>query len=173
MSQKYALVTLHRPSNVDSEEGVRLLLKVLNGVSELIPVVFPIHPRSRQKIAEMGLSDELESIPGIKLTDPLGYFDFQKLVAESAFVLTDSGGIQEETTFLRKPCLTLRPNTERPSTIDIGTNVLLPFEVDAILPYVHSVLDGRFKKGEIPNLWDGHATERVLERVSEYFENGF
>lgn len=172
-NQNYALVTLHRPSNVDSESGVKLLLKVLNAVSELITVVFPIHPRSRQKIDEMGLSNELESIPGIKLTEPLGYFDFQKLIAQSQFVLTDSGGIQEETTFLRKPCLTLRPNTERPSTIEIGTNVLLPFQVEAILPYVHSVLEGKFKKGRIPHLWDGHATERVLARVTEYFENDF
>jgi UDP-N-acetylglucosamine 2-epimerase (non-hydrolysing) len=103
----------------------------------------------------------------------LGYFDFQKLVRESKFVLTDSGGIQEETTFLQKPCLTLRPNTERPSTVEIGTNALLPFDVEAINPIIESVMNGTFKTGKIPKLWDGAASERVLKRIDEYLENGW
>lgn len=169
---KFALVTLHRPSNVDTPQGVDMLLNILEAVAGRVSIVFPIHPRTRQKIEEMGFSDRLKAIVGLRCTDPLGYFDFQKLIADSLFVLTDSGGIQEETTFLRKPCLTLRPNTERPSTLNIGTNMLLPFDVNAILPIVDSILAGKFKEGIIPSLWDGHATERVLKRIDAYFENG-
>lgn len=169
----YALVTIHRPSNVDTEEGVTLLLEILEGVAKKIPLIFPMHPRTRLRIGAMGLDERLKAIPMLQLTDPLGYFDFQKLVAESVFVLTDSGGIQEETTWLRKPCLTLRPNTERPSTIDEGTNVLLPFSPAAIMPYVDAILAGKFKQGSIPGFWDGEATGRVLNRIEQYFENGY
>ena len=107
------------------------------------------------------------------MTEPQGYFDFQKLIAESAYVITDSGGIQEETTFLRKPCLTLRPNTERPSTVEIGTNTLLEFDVDAIVGVAALIANGTYKAGEVPRLWDGLATRRVLARISDFFENGY
>lgn len=170
---EYALATLHRPSNVDSEVGVNLLIEILRAVSGLIPVVFPIHPRTQKKIESLGLDADFKAIPNLISTGPMGYFDFQKLISDARFVLTDSGGIQEETTFLRKPCLTLRPNTERPSTIDVGTNILLPFDVEAILPIVRSILEGDFKKGEIPKYWDGHASQRVLQRVVSFFENGY
>jgi UDP-N-acetylglucosamine 2-epimerase (non-hydrolysing) len=103
---------------------------------------------------------------------PLSYFDFQKLVADCRLVLTDSGGIQEETTFLRKPCLTLRPNTERPSTLTIGTNTLLPFKTEKIMKAVDAVLSGNYKTGEIPHLWDGKATERVMERLVQFLDSG-
>lgn len=170
---QFVLITLHRPSNVDTEEGVRMLLSVLKAAATYFTLVFPIHPRTRNKIAEMGLNPEFDAIENLVLTEPLGYFDFQKLVADCAFVLTDSGGIQEETTFLRKPCLTLRPNTERPSTIDLGTNVLLPFDVNAITPFIDSIVEGSFKKGEVPAYWDGKATERVMARIDAFLNNGF
>ena len=170
---KFAVVTLHRPSNVDSDSGVRMLIKVLKQVSAFMPLVFPIHPRTRKKITELGLAEELKNIEEINLIDPLGYFDFQKLVTECAFVLTDSGGIQEETTYLRKPCLTLRPNTERPSTIELGTNVLLPFDVSAIIPIIEDIVSGNFKKGLIPEYWDGYATERIMTRIDSFFNTGY
>ena len=170
---KFILVTLHRPSNVDTEAGVRMLLNVLKAAGSYFTLVFPIHPRTRKKIAEMGLNAEFESITNLVLTEPLGYFDFQKLVSECTFVLTDSGGIQEETTYLRKPCLTLRPNTERPSTIEIGTNVLLPFDVDAIIPIIEQIIAGNFKKGRVPKYWDGRTTERIMTRIDSFFNNGF
>ena len=172
-TEKFILVTLHRPSNVDTETGVRMLLNVLKSASSYFTLVFPIHPRTRNKIEQMGLKSELDGIENLVLTEPLGYFDFQKLVANCAIVLTDSGGIQEETTFLQKPCLTLRPNTERPSTIEVGTNVLLPFDVNAITPYIDDIIAGRFKKGIIPEYWDGKATERIMARIDSYFNNGF
>ena len=170
---KFALVTLHRPSNVDSNSGVRMLIKVLKEASAFMPLVFPIHPRTRKKITELGLDNDLKAIEEITLIDPLGYFDFQKLVSECTFVLTDSGGIQEETTYLRKPCVTLRPNTERPSTIELGTNVLLPFDVNAIIPIIEDIVSGNFKKGLVPDYWDGHATERIMARIDSFFNMGY
>jgi UDP-N-acetylglucosamine 2-epimerase (non-hydrolysing) len=121
---------------------------------------------------EFSIDSDFNSINGLTILPPLSYFDFQKLVSDSRFVLTDSGGIQEETTFLRKPCLTLRPNTERPSTITIGSNTLLPFEPDKIMHAVDSILKGNYKKGEIPHLWDGKATERVMKRLVEFLDSG-
>jgi UDP-N-acetylglucosamine 2-epimerase (non-hydrolysing) len=168
----FALVTIHRPSNVDSSEGLKMLLNVLKATAEQTPIVFPMHPRTRNSLEKHGMAGEMESISRLKLCGPLGYFDFQKLVSESKFVLTDSGGIQEETTFLQKPCLTLRPNTERPSTVEIGTNVLLPFDVAAISPIIESIVEDTFKAGQVPALWDGAASKRVLQRISEFFENG-
>lgn len=168
----FALVTIHRPSNVDSEEGLKMLIQILQEVGARIPIVFPIHPRTRKQISELGFDSELEKIDKLVLTGPLGYFDFQKLVKSCKFVLTDSGGIQEETTFLQKPCLTLRPNTERPSTTEIGSNVLLPFSIEKIMPIVAQVMDGTYKKGEVPALWDGFATERILDRIELFFNQG-
>ncbi|MFN2429465.1 MAG: non-hydrolyzing UDP-N-acetylglucosamine 2-epimerase [Cryomorphaceae bacterium] len=170
---KFALVTIHRPSNVDSKAGMEMLLNVLRLLDESVTAVFPIHPRTEKNIAKFGLKDEFERLNRLVLLEPLSYFDFQKLVKESAFVLTDSGGIQEETTFLKKPCLTLRPNTERPSTTAKGTNVLLPFDVSEIEPFVADILNGNFKSGEIPAYWDGQATERVLKRIEDFFNGGF
>jgi len=171
--ESFALVTLHRPSNVDSDSGVKMLIEVLKQVSGFMPLVFPIHPRTQNKITKLGLEGELKSIKGITLIDPLGYFDFQKLISECSFVLTDSGGIQEETTYLRKPCLTLRPNTERPSTIDLGTNVLLAFDVNAIVPIIEEIMSGKYKKGSIPEYWDGRATERIMARIDAFFNTGY
>lgn len=170
--EEYALITIHRPSNVDNRSGVNMLLKILQKVGEQIQAVFPIHPRTKKQILDLGFENEFYAIPNIQFIEPLGYFDFQKLVANAHFVLTDSGGIQEETTYLQIPCLTLRPNTERPITIDMGTNVLLPFDVNDIRPIIADIIAGKFKKGKIPKFWDGQATQRVLERIENFFNTG-
>jgi UDP-N-acetylglucosamine 2-epimerase (non-hydrolysing) len=170
--QPFALVTLHRPGNVDSEQGLNRILEVLDCVTDKIRVIFSAHPRTKSRLKSFGMEDKLNRISDLKVLPPLGYFDFQKLLGACTFVLTDSGGIQEETTFLQKPCLTLRPNTERPVTIETGTNTLLPFEMSRIDEAVTEILEGKYKSGSIPRLWDGEATERVLERISSYFETG-
>ncbi|MCZ4409294.1 UDP-N-acetylglucosamine 2-epimerase (non-hydrolyzing) [Cryomorphaceae bacterium 1068] len=168
----FALVTIHRPSNVDSREGLLLVLDVLRELSKRVKIVFTAHPRTTKRMEEFGIADDFAAIDGLTILPPLSYFDFQKLVADCRLVLTDSGGIQEETTFLRKPCLTLRPNTERPSTLTVGTNTLLPFETARIMTSVEAVLSGNYKNGEIPHLWDGKATERVMERLVQFLEIG-
>lgn len=169
---EFVLVTIHRPSNVDSVEGLILVLNVLNELSKKIKIVFTAHPRTKNRMKEFAIADNFSSIEGLTILPPLSYFDFQKLVSDCRFVLTDSGGIQEETTFLRKPCLTLRPNTERPSTLTIGTNTLLPFETQKIMAATDAILRGDYKKGEIPHLWDGKATERVMERLVQFLDSG-
>lgn len=168
----YALVTIHRPGNVDSPESLELVADILEETAAKLLVVFPVHPRTLNKMKEFGLADRFEKTPGLKLISPQGYFDFQRLIASSKFVLTDSGGIQEETTYLNKPCLTLRPNTERPVTIELGSNMLLPFDPSQIQDQIDQILSGKFKRSETPRFWDGKATERVLERISSYFELG-
>lgn len=169
---EYALATIHRPSNVDTAEGLETTLSVLGMTAEKLPVVFAAHPRTLARMEALGLRGAFDDVRGLKMIPAQGYFDFQKLVRESRFVLTDSGGIQEETTYLGKPCLTLRPNTERPITVTRGTNTLLEFDLAAIEPVIDSILEGTYKKGRVPELWDGRATERVLQRVEEFFEPG-
>lgn len=165
--QEFVLMTMHRPATVDFKEGLEKLLKILTKVSELRPIIFPIHPRTRARFESFGLMEELTDLKNVVLADPMGYFSFQKLIHSCKYVLTDSGGIQEETTFRRVPCLTLRPNTERPSTVDLGTNTLVPFDVDIILGLVDQIESDTYKSGEIPPLWDGHATERIVSVLSE------
>jgi UDP-N-acetylglucosamine 2-epimerase (non-hydrolysing) len=165
--QPYALVTIHRPSNVDSKSSLSNVVQLLREISSDITVVFPVHPRTQNHLIKFELFEILKYHPGIVLTEPLGYFDFQKLIKESAFVLTDSGGVQEETTFRQIPCLTLRPNTERPVTCQLGTNTLVPFDIPIILDYITQIKNGQFKIGQIPPLWDGHSTQRVLEIIAD------
>ncbi len=164
---EFVLMTIHRPSNVDSEEGLNKLLELLQYLEGKMKVVFPIHPRTTQRIKDFGLEAEFNNLESLIRTEPMNYFNFQKLVADCKCVLTDSGGIQEETTFRQKACLTLRENTERPSTVDIGTNTLVPFDVETIKSYLNSIIDGSYKSGEIPTLWDGKATERILAFLSK------
>lgn len=159
----FALMTMHRPATVDHKEGLTRLIDIIDHITREHDLVFPIHPRTRAKLKQFGLESRVESNKRLILTEPLDYFAFQKLTAECRFVITDSGGIQEETTFRRIPCLTLRPNTERPSTVEIGTNELVPFDVELVRNKINSILEGSFKKGSIPPYWDGHSTERVLE----------
>ena len=170
---KYILTTLHRPSNVDHKSNAKLLVDLLLRLTSHGPILFPMHPRTKKRLNDLNLLAEIAQHPRIFITGPAGYFDFQKMVKESKLVLTDSGGIQEETTYLSKPCLTLRENTERPSTIEIGTNELLPFNIEAIEQKVKDVVQGKSKRGQIPKYWDGQATKRVLDRIEAYFEQGY
>lgn len=165
-SGKFCLVTMHRPATVDFKEECDKLITLLTKTSETYNIVFPIHPRTQKNLEKFGLFDTLKNNPKIHLLGPLGYLDFQNLVSNSAFCLTDSGGIQEETTYLQVPCITLRPNTERPSTIDIGTNTLMDFELDKVFATINSITNGSYKKGEIPPLWDGKASWRIAEAIS-------
>ena len=163
----FILVTLHRPSNVDSSEGQAKIMRLFAYLSEKYTIVFPIHPRTRKNFeASDNVAQWLEN-GNLHLLDPLGYFDFQSLVKHADLILTDSGGIQEESTYRQVPCLTLRENTERPITVDLGTNTLVPFDESLILSLIDEIHHGTYKKGEIPPLWDGKATERILAAISK------
>jgi UDP-N-acetylglucosamine 2-epimerase (non-hydrolysing) len=159
----HVLMTIHRPATVDVPEHLSELLDLIADVCRTRKVVFPIHPRTVKNIEAFGLKSKCDAIKGLVLTEPLDYFAFQKLIATCAFILTDSGGIQEESTYRQVPCLTLRPNTERPSTVTIGSNELVPLDMDAVRKAIARIENGSYKKGEIPPLWDGHATERIVE----------
>jgi UDP-N-acetylglucosamine 2-epimerase (non-hydrolysing) len=159
----FVIMTMHRPATVDSSEGLRKLVAIIKLITADYKLVFPIHPRTVNKLKEEGLYDDLENISNLILSQPLDYLSFQKLISACSFVVTDSGGIQEETTYMQKPCLTLRPNTERPVTVDVGSNLLIPFEVDILKDKIEDIRNGLHKKGEIPPLWDGHSTERIFE----------
>jgi UDP-N-acetylglucosamine 2-epimerase (non-hydrolysing) len=154
--ERYALVTLHRPANVDDSATLKSLLDSLLEVNQDLSVVFPSHPRTRQRIADFGLNAEQ-----LQLLDPLPYLDFLNLQSRATVVITDSGGIQEETTFLGVPCLTLRENTERPITVSLGTNVLVGRDPDKLRSELRLVIAGKGKRGTVPPLWDGHAAERI------------
>ena len=165
LKNEYVLVTIHRPSNVDTKEKLYIVLDVLKYLSQKRQVVFPVHPRTQKRFSEFGLLEKLNNITNIIKTEPLSYFDFQNLIKHCKFVLTDSGGIQEETTFRQKPCLTLRNNTERPVTVDIGTNILITFA--QAKKEIDKLESGTFKQGKIPPLWDGKSTERIMEIISK------
>jgi len=166
----YVLMTMHRPATVDHEEGLKKLIEIIEFITTRFHLVFPIHPRTTAKLEQFELTGRIKNNQKLILTEPLDYFSFQKLTAACRFVITDSGGIQEETTFRKVPCLTLRPNTERPSTITIGTNELVSFDVDAVKSKIDSITGGTFKKGAIPPLWDGNATQRILQVCLKLFE---
>ncbi len=161
--RKFAVVTLHRPSNVDHAGTLSSILDAFQRVANDMAIVFPMHPRTRKNIAALGLGGRLESIRGLLTPEPLGYLDFLKLTAESALVLTDSGGIQEETTILGVPCLTLRENTERPVTITQGTNRLTQPRCEAILASYEEIKKNPPPANRRPELWDGHAAERIAD----------
>jgi UDP-N-acetylglucosamine 2-epimerase (non-hydrolysing) len=158
LPERYALVTLHRPSNVDDRTALRNLLGSLLEIAEQLPVVFPIHPRTRQRISEFGISVEK-----LKLTDPVPYIEFLALQQRAAVVITDSGGIQEETTYLGVPCLTMRSNTERPVTVSSGTNILIGQDKTKLQMEIEKICNGKAKAGTIPPLWDGHAGDRIAD----------
>jgi len=160
LPERYALVTLHRPSNVDDSASLRSILKSLLDVNEQLEVVFPVHPRTRQRIEQFGID-----IEKLHLLEPLPYIEFLSLQQRAAVVITDSGGIQEETTYLGVPCLTLRSNTERPVTVSMGTNVLVGQDLGLLNSELARILEGKAKKGSIPPLWDGHAGERIAEAL--------
>lgn len=164
--RQYAVVTLHRPSNVDCPERLTSILHGLQDLGRRMPVVFAAHPRTRQRLRELGLDGTQHGTPLI-FTDPLPYLAMLSLVDASRIVLTDSGGLQEETTALRVPCLTLRENTERPITVELGSNRLVGWRSDAIEEAVEKVLSGPERYGQVPELWDGHAAERIAVHVKE------
>lgn len=158
----YILMTMHRPANVDTPEGLSSILQIIADATPHKKVVFPIHPRTRSNIERLGLSEQLHGLSGLLLTEPQGYLEFLNLMENAALVVTDSGGIQEETTYLQVPCLTFRDSTERPVTVELGTNQLLAdLDPATVREKVQEVLEGRTKKGVIPPLWDGHAAERI------------
>ena len=159
---RYALVTLHRPSNVDDPDRLRSILTSMIEISKQLPVVFPVHPRTRQRIAQFGLDPS-----GLQFCEPVPYLEFLALQARAQIVITDSGGIQEETTFLGVPCLTMRNNTERPVTIELGTNILVGDDLEKLRAEFTNVLEGRRKQGAIPPLWDGHASERIAHVLKD------
>lgn len=162
LPERYALVTLHRPANVDDSPTLKRLLQSLLEVNRDLAVIFPAHPRTRQRISDFGLNAEQ-----LRVLDPLSYVDFLGLQSRATVVITDSGGIQEETTYLGVPCLTLRENTERPVTVTCGTNVLVGRDPDKLRSEVSRVLAGQAKKGTIPPLWDGHAGERIAAVLAD------
>jgi len=157
---RYALVTLHRPSNVDDPQSLRSILEALLAVGERLAIVFPVHPRTRQRITEFGLATDR-----LQLLEPLPYVEFLAYQRRATVVITDSGGIQEETTYLHIPCLTLRENTERPVTVNIGTNVLIGRDMQKLRVELANILDGNGKRGSTPPLWDGHAGERIADII--------
>ena len=161
----YAVVTAHRPSNVDNPETLRGLIDVLVGVSAALPVVFPVHPRTRARLESFNLLAGLKAASGIKTLEPLGYLDFLALTSQSRVIVTDSGGLQEESTALEIPCLTMRENTERPVTVSEGTSTLCGSDPQVLDDHLRQVLNGTYKAGRCPALWDGKAAERITAEL--------
>ena len=163
----FILMTMHRPATVDNRSEFEKLTELIEHLTEKYRIVFPVHPRTIKNAKEFGLYERLATNKNLIHTEPLDYFAFQKLIKYCVFILTDSGGIQEESTFRQKPCLTLRPNTERPITVEEGSNTLLNFELSKIKHHIQEIENGTYKKGRIPELWDGKATERILKILTQ------
>jgi UDP-N-acetylglucosamine 2-epimerase (non-hydrolysing) len=161
----YAVMTMHRPSNVDNREGLTRPLETIEQIADLVPLVFPMHPRTRNRFDEFRLADRLEAVEDLILLEPLCYLEFLRLMEKAGVVVTDSGGIQEETTFLQVPCLTLRDSTERPITITQGTNELMELHPDNVERRVRDILSGNHSDGQIPNKWDGRASGRISKHI--------
>lgn len=167
LNKEFVLMTMHRPATVDSKVGLEKLILMIEEITSKYQLVFPIHPRTVKNAEEFGMDQKLNTIPNLILTEPLDYFSFQKLIKECKFILTDSGGIQEESTFRLVPCLTLRPNTERPVTITLGSNELVPFDIQLIKNKISEIETGKYKKGQVPPFWDGNASERIMKILLE------
>lgn len=159
----YTLVTLHRPSNVDSDDFLKELLDVFNSLAEKTKIFFPVHPRTMKNIEAAGLKNDLST--NLILTEPAGYIDFLALIKNAGLIITDSGGIQEESTYLGVQCITVRDNTERPSTVKLGTNQLIGTNLQDVKQAALEVINGKTKNGTIPPLWDGHTAERIADVV--------
>ena len=158
----YVLMTMHRPSNVDNSDGLKSISQIIDSILPHKKIVFPIHPRTSNNAAELGLLDKWKEKKGLQLLEPQGYLEFLNLMQHAFLLVTDSGGIQEETTFLQVPCLTFRGSTERPVTVELGTNQLLSdLNADTVHQKVLDIVEGRRKEGTIPPLWDGHAADRI------------
>jgi UDP-N-acetylglucosamine 2-epimerase (non-hydrolysing) len=165
----YAVVTLHRPSNVDEPAHLTSLIETLAQISQLLPVIFPVHPRTRERLRAAGVDGGGRKL---HLVAPAGHLDFLALQRNAALVITDSGGIQEETTFLGVPCLTMRTSTERPITTSLGTNRLIGRDVESLTLHVKRILEGDSPTGKSPPLWDGHAGERIVEVLARSLASG-
>ena len=159
---KYLLLTIHRPSNVDDDEKIKGYLEQILENSNNLPVIFPVHPRTQKVINKLGIGHK-----NLYLVEPMGYLQFNYIVKNAKAVITDSGGITEETTVMGVPCITLRDSTERPETITIGTNVLIGADPNAIKPVLEMLFSGNWKKGNIPELWDGKAAERIIDIICQ------
>lgn len=162
LPDRYALATMHRPANVDDEVFLQKFMETLHDIGKAIPVIFPVHPRTRQRIGQSCFAGRGDHV---RLADPLSYLEFLALQETATLVITDSGGIQEETTFLGVPCLTVRENTERPVTTIIGSNVLVGRDMGRLLAETENILEGRQVDVRIPPLWDGHAAERIVKEI--------
>jgi UDP-N-acetylglucosamine 2-epimerase (non-hydrolysing) len=167
LDKDYVLLTLHRPSNVDNKEQLNMLLDIIEFISKNKKAVFPMHPRTLKNIESFGLKEKFDSLINLIVTEPLGYLDFVSLMRCSFIVVTDSGGIQEETTALQVPCITLRTTTERPITVSKGSNILTSPNFENIIFELEKAFAGNIKKGEIPELWDGKASERIVKIICE------
>jgi len=165
--KSYILMTMHRPHNVDQEAGLRDILQVIRYAAVHQQVVFPIHPRTANNFQRFGLFEDLQAIPGLLLLEPQGYLQFLKLMDNAALIITDSGGIQEETTYLQVPCMTFRDTTERPVTVELGTNFLMAdLNPETVKIQMESILSGHAKQGVIPPFWDGRAAERIADKLA-------
>jgi UDP-N-acetylglucosamine 2-epimerase (non-hydrolysing) len=164
----YAVVTLHRPSNVDSAEALAVTASAVDAIASRMPVLFPVHPRTIARAEKLGMMGRLRGIEGLSMIEPLGYNDFVTLVAQAKLVATDSGGIQEETTALGVPCLTMRETTERPITVTEGTNTVVGLDPEIIAREVDAIVAGKGKAGRIPPSWDGKAAERVVDAIEAF-----
>ncbi len=169
-TDNYIVMTMHRPANVDTKEGLESILELIELSSKDTKIIFPIHPRTRAHMEKFGLAERLDQAQNLIMTEPLGYLEFIQLMSNATAILTDSGGIQEETTYLGVPCLTFRDSTERPITVTLGTNQLLS-DLDPKKTYaaLQEILAGKVKKGSIPPLWDGKAAERIAAQLAEIF----
>ena len=163
----FGVVTMHRPSNVDDPANLAALLEILRKVSQRLPLVWPIHPRTRANIDKLGLSDRLAQVR-MACLPPQGYLEMVGLLSHAKLVLTDSGGVQEETTALGVPCLTMRPNTERPITVEHGTNTLVPRDEAVVLRLIDEIIATGGKRGRTPELWDGNAAGRIADDLAEW-----
>jgi len=170
-SDNYCLITLHRPSNVDDPEGLTIILNALAVIGREHKLIFPMHPRTKKNVEKLGMQPLLKSVPNLIVSEPIGYLDFLKLEMDAGMILTDSGGIQEESTVLGLPCLTLRENTERPITISQGTNRLIRLDTESIINAVRDIDAGQRKTCSIPQYWDGKTAGRVVEVIYQWFEN--
>jgi len=168
--KSYAVLTFHRHENIINKKRLLNILKAVDKTSKKIKMILPLHPSTKKQLIRFNLLYRLNSIKNLKIINPVSYNEMLSLVLNSKFVMTDSGGIQEETTYLKIPCLTLRTETERPITVDIGTNTIVGFDIQKIGKNVEKILNGKYKKGKIPELWDGKTAERIINIINSEFK---
>ncbi len=167
----YCVVTLHRPSNVDEPDVLHCLCGMFRRLATRLPIVFPVHPRTRARLQAAGQWEELGNTPGLTLSEPLGYLEFLSLSSQAKIVITDSGGLQEETTALQIPCLTMRTRTDRPITVSEGTSTLVGRDIELLERLFNDVLSNRYKQGQCPTLWDGQAGQRIAHEIGTFLSH--